>query len=109
VCSNQETLTVYGYGSDYEAALHSRVFFHKANATHEVRCISEKAIDWITDEVVDLSQFEFEGFVSVANDWFEVSPPFDHILFIEKEVKDNVYQQIVIPREQVIFTAQSIK
>ena len=109
VCSSQESLTIYGNGSDYEAAEYSRVFFHKATATHEVICTAENAIDWITGEIVDLSKFEFDSFVSVSNDWFEVVAPFDHILMSEKGVAGAGYQQIVIPRNQVKFIAQAIE
>ncbi|OCQ23757.1 hypothetical protein A7985_07400 [Pseudoalteromonas luteoviolacea] len=109
VCSSQESLTIYGSGSDYEAAEYSRVFFHKAAATHEVICTAENALDWITGEVVELSKFEFDSFVSVSGDWFEVAPPFDHILMSEKGVTGSGYQQIVIPRNHVEFTLQPIE
>ena len=108
VCSPNETISVYGSGSDYEAAEYSRVFFHNAKITHEIACISDNAKDWITGELVDLSKFQFESFVSVTQGWFQVSAPFDHILLSEKEATGSHYQQVVLHKDDVEFIAKVV-
>jgi hypothetical protein len=108
VCEPQESLVVYGAGSDYEADKHSRVFFHASKPTHEIACVAkDQSIDWITGEVVDLSNFEFDGFVSINGEWFGIQAPFDNVLFSEKNVTGN-YQQVVIPLEQVKWQINKI-
>lgn len=109
VCAPNESLVIYGSGSDYEAAAHSRVFFQKAQATHEIVCNSSRAIDWISEKEIDLSKFEFEDFVSVSGEWFDVSPPFDHIHLTEKLAVGGDYAQVVIPRNQIKFSAVAIE
>ncbi|RYV02053.1 hypothetical protein SOPP22_10780 [Shewanella sp. OPT22] len=108
VCTPNESLVIYGSGSDYEAAAHSRVFFQKAQATHEIVCHSSKAIDWVSEKEIDLSKFEFEGFVSVSGESFDVSPPFDHIHLTEKRAIGGDYAQVIILRNQVKFSAVEI-
>ncbi|MFM2602022.1 hypothetical protein [Vibrio diabolicus] len=109
ICSPNESLVIYGSGSDYEAAAHSRVFFQEAKATHEIICNSSYAIDWISKSEVDLSKFDFESFVSRSGEWFDVCPPFDHVLFTEKGAVGGDYLQVVIPRNQLEFSAQAIE
>ena len=109
ICSPNESLVIYGSGSDYEAAAHSRVFFQKAQATHEIICSSTCAIDWISKAEIDLSNFYFESFVSPFGGWCEVSPPFDYVLFTEKGAVDGDYVQVVIPRNQLEFSLQAIE
>ena len=105
VCSSQEGLGIYGSGSDYELATHSRVFFHSLKPTHEVICISQhKVIDVIENELVDLDLYEFECFVSVGAGWFKITPPFDHVLLNERGVYGGGYRQVVIPLEKVEFS-----
>ncbi|MFT6587259.1 MAG: hypothetical protein ACJAVU_003413 [Cognaticolwellia sp.] len=105
VCSSNESFPIYGSGSDYEAAAHSRVFFHEIAPTHQIVCNSACAIDWISKKEIDLSQFDFESFVSRFEGWFDVIPPFDHVLFCEKGAVGGNYLQVVIPREQLNFCA----
>ena len=109
VCSYNESLIIYGSGSDYEAAAHSRVFFHDFSPTHQLICKSNCAIDWITKKEVDLSQFDFESFVSKVDGYFDVKPPFDHVLFCEKGAVGGNYVQVVIPRAQLTFSMQVIE
>lgn len=109
VCSSQESVEIYGSGSDYEAATHSRVFFQKTQATHEIVCNSSRAIDWIPKTEIDLSNFEFDSFVSISGQWFQELLPFDHILFTEKGAVGSVYIRVVIPRQQVVFSSQVIE
>ncbi|WP_417446811.1 hypothetical protein [Kangiella sp.] len=109
VCSPNESFVVYGSGSDYEAAGHSRVFFHKAEPTHKVICAAKsEVIDLLSEAEVDLAQFDFYSFVSIDGGWFDISPPFDHILLTEKDAHGGDYQQIVIPFDQVNFYVKKI-
>lgn len=109
VCSPNESLVVYGSGSDYEAAGHSRVFFHNAEPTHKLICVAKSAvIDLLSETEVDLTQFDFDSFVSIDGGWFDISPPFDHILLAEKDAHAGDYQQIVIPLNQVSFCVKEI-
>lgn len=110
VCSPNESFVVYGSGSDYEAARHSRVFFHKAEPTHEIICVAKSTVlDWISEAEVDLTKFDFDAFVSIYEKWFDISPPFDHILLTEKGAVGGNYQQIVIPFEQINISVKKIK
>jgi hypothetical protein len=109
VCSSKESIEIYGSGSDYEAAAHNRVFFQKAQATHDVVCSSSCAIDWISKAEIDLSNFQFDCFVSISGEWFQELPPFDHVLLTEKGAVGGDYVQVVIPREQVVFSSQAIE
>ena len=109
ICSSLESLSVYGSGSDYELATHSRVFFHSLQPTHEVICVSQnKAIDSIEGECIDLTLYSFEGFVTMRKGWFHISPPFDHVLLSEKGVYGSAYRQAVIPLEQIEFTIKNL-
>ncbi|KZW99476.1 hypothetical protein JL49_17130 [Pseudoalteromonas luteoviolacea] len=108
ICNPNESLIIYGTGSDYEADKHSRVFFHNAVPTHEIICVAKtQAIDWISGRVVDLSKFEFDGFVSTSGEWFDVSAPFEHVLLSEKGVTSN-YQQVIVPKEQIEWQVNEI-
>lgn len=110
VCSPNETFVIYGSGSDYEAGIHSRVFFHKAEATHEIICLAKtSAIDSISGAEVDLTRYDFDAFVSVDKEWFDISPPFNYILLTEKEAVGCDYVQVVVPIEQVNIRAQKIE
>ncbi len=104
VCGVQESLVIYGSGSDYEAASYSRVFFHSLQPSHEVICEPvNKAIDSFTNEEIDLSLYSFEGFVCLDNGRYDTSPPFNFVLLHERGVYGGGYRQVVIPLEQVIF------
>ncbi|MBR8843418.1 MULTISPECIES: hypothetical protein [Pseudoalteromonas] len=108
VCNPNESLAIYGTGSDYETDKHSRVFFHNAVPTHEIVCVAKiQAIDWISGKVVDLSKFEFDGFVSTSGEWFDVSAPFDHVLLSEKGVTSN-YLQVIVSKEQIEWQVNEI-
>ena len=110
VCSPNESFVIYGSGSDYEADIHSRVFFHKAEATHEIICLSKStAIDSISGAEVDLTMFDFDAFVSINEEWFDISPPFNHILLTEKGAVEADYVQVVVPIDQVSLRAQKIE
>ncbi len=104
VCGVQESLVIYGSGSDYEAADYSRVFFHSLQPSHEVICVSlDKAIDSFTNEEVDLSLYSFEGFVSLDNGLCDTAPPFNFVMFHERRVYGGGYRHVVIPLEQITF------
>jgi hypothetical protein len=110
VCSPNESFVIYGPGSDYEADRHCRVFFHEAEATHEIICLSKSsAIDHISGKEVDLTMFNFDAFVSANEGWFDISPPFNHILLTEKGAMGGDYVQVVVPIGQVNFRAQKIE
>ena len=108
--NNNESLQIYGSGSDYEGGGYARVFFHDLIPTHEIICIpKDKSIDTIMNEEVDLSRFTFEGFVAKIEGWYEYSTPFDHVLLHEREVYGGGYRQIVVPIDQIKFTIGSYK
>ena len=103
VCNTHESLVIYGSGSDYEQAKHSRVFFHSLEPTHEIICYSNKeVIDSITNEFINISSYEFDGFVAFNMEWFEINKPFDHVLLSEK-VSSRL---VVVPIENVEFKMQ---
>ena len=107
ISSPGEFLLEYGSGSDYAG---SRVFFRFERATHEVVCIPKGSVkDCIASEPVDLSEFSFEGFVTLKGTWFEISGPFDHVLLDERGKYGGDYRQIVVPLEQVEFGVQEIR
>ncbi|GGI92831.1 hypothetical protein GCM10007978_33050 [Shewanella hanedai] len=109
VCSPQESLVVYGRGSDYEADTHSRVFFQKLKPTHEVICrAKETAIDFFTGTRVDLSKFDFDGFVSIEGGLYSIDCPLDHILFTEKDGTVD-YQMVIIPINQIEWSVEAIE
>ncbi|WP_404389399.1 hypothetical protein [Pseudoalteromonas phenolica] len=108
VCSNESSLVIYGCGSDYEAAAHSRVFFHSIAPTHEITCNKGQLVtDLFTSEGVDLLKYDFEGFVSFRDGIYDLSPPFDHILFTEKEF-EGCERHVVISLNGVIWSAVEI-
>lgn len=109
VCSTNESFVIYGSGSDYEAAAHSRVFFHNIEATHKIICIAKSTVvDRLSKSEVDLTKFDFEAFVTFDGRWFNMAPPFDHVLLTEQGAIGGSYQQIVIPVEQINFGVQKI-
>ncbi|WP_137224158.1 hypothetical protein [Shewanella sp. MEBiC00475] len=109
VCSPQESLVVYGRGSDYEVEAHSRVFFQKLKPTHEVICLAkESAIDFLTGASINLSKFDFDGFVSVEGGLYSIDCPLDHILFSEKDSTFD-YKIVIIPIDQIKWSAKAIE
>ena len=48
--------------------------------------------------------YDFEGFVTMTENWFCLSPPFDHVLLSEKGVYGGDYRQVVIPLKQIKFS-----
>lgn len=104
LCVNGEFLFEYGDGSDYEGDLHARVFFHRQRATHEIVCESSTVIlDRISGNPVLLTDFEFESFVTMAEGWYCVSPPFDHAL-LSKRGEVGLPEQIVVPLDLLTLT-----
>jgi hypothetical protein len=100
LCRPGEFLEIYGSGSDYEAAIHSRVFFHSAPPTHRIVCTTindEPARDLLSERGVIPSQCSFDGFATPSGEWFEAVPPFDHVVL---ELGDEVY---VVPVSAVTF------
>ena len=109
VCSDNESLVIYGSGSDYEAAAHSRVFFHNAETTHKIICFAKSTVvDRLSKSEVDLTKFDFDAFVTFDGKLFDMAPPFDHVLLTEQGTVGSSYQQIVIPVEQINFGVQKI-
>ena len=81
-CGIKESLVIYGSGSDFEAASHSRVFFNSRLATHKIMCSPKtECVDALSKKIIDLDGYEFDCFVCAKNGWFQPEPPFDHILF----------------------------
>lgn len=84
LCATGEFLEIYASGSDYEAQLYSRVFFHHATPTHEISCESQKiaVIDLLSGSEFDPRDCIFDRFVARKDSWFEEKPPFDHVLLV---------------------------
>ena len=76
-------LEIYGSGSDYEAQLYSRVFFHDAKFTHKIICVparDQPTKDLLSRDPVDFTKWEFDRLVAHVGDWYDDVPPFDHVL-----------------------------
>ncbi|OAJ93108.1 hypothetical protein [Vibrio bivalvicida] len=118
VCRYDEFLVSYGNGSDYESMLHDRVFFHNAEPTHKVVCSSKNEIvDYLSGEIVELSDYEFECFVSAHDKIYSITPPFEHILLSKygESVcgEDGIRyfpleQLVVVPIMHIAFSAHRI-
>jgi len=101
VCGINESLNTYGSGSDYEMGIHSRVFFHDAVSTHHIKCIAgPEAIDHLTKNTIDLSDFEFDSLVSIDQDWYAIKPPFNYALLYKYGEPKKVGENVVVPTEQ---------
>ena len=110
VCSNNESLMIYGSGSDYECGAHSRVFYHSIKPTHQIVCLAKSsAIDIFTGNEIDLSKYEFDSFVSTNGSTYDISPPFNHIYLTEKGALGGDYKIAVVPIEQITLQAQEIE
>jgi hypothetical protein len=106
----QEYLEIYGSGSDYEMALHSRVFFHDAIATHRVALSvvgSDDLLDVLNDRRIGLADFHFERFVAMKDGFYHDVPPFDHVLLLHNE--RNFDDAAVIHQNQFRFDVKRIK
>jgi hypothetical protein len=106
----QEYLEIYSSGSDYEMDIHSRVFFHDAVATHHVAIAPEQGGD-LTDVLngrnIIPTDFRFERFVAMKDDFYEDIPPFDHVLLLHTEKGfDDV---AVIHQDRIRFTIEQSK
>ena len=83
LCRSAEYLEIYGPGSDYEAKLHSRVFFHDAVPTHAICCVAatdRPTIDVLSGLTIDPTLCAFDRLVARVAGWHDDSPPFDHVL-----------------------------
>ena len=95
LCHPKQFLNIYGSGSDYELAAHSRVFFHDATPTHKVICRSTGVShDLLSDSDIELDDWAFDKFVCFTNNWFDESPPFDHALLSGRKSNDPAVIQI---------------
>lgn len=85
LCKTGEFLKVYAAGSDYEAQLYSRVFFHNATPTHEIGCESSRrvVVDLLSGNDFDPGACQFDRLVARKDSWFEDEPPFDHVLLVD--------------------------
>ena len=90
LCQPNQFLELYGSGSDFEMAAHSRVFFHDATPTHEIVCRSDsKTLNLLTGDTIELELWKFDRFVSAKGDWYDESPPFEHLLLSNANSCDN--------------------
>ncbi len=106
ICETGEWLDLYGSGSDYEEAAHSRVFFREiAHPVREiaVKPLSEPLIDLLTGNPVDFSVASFEELVTLAGTWYHAAPPFDHVLLREG---DSLF---LVPVSEIRFITRKIK
>lgn len=81
-CGINEYLEVYGYGADCNGAS-SRVTFPDKPATHRVVCnayFSNPIRDLLTGELISIANMQLECFASWNGAYYEMSPPFDHVL-----------------------------
>jgi hypothetical protein len=103
LCGVGEFLGIYGDGSDYEAAAHSRVFFHDELPTHELVCdaTGESVVDQISGAPVTLEGCSFDRLVANVGTWFADVPPFDHVLLYRGE------DPILVRLSEVRFALQS--
>ncbi|WP_096087869.1 hypothetical protein [Agaribacterium haliotis] len=104
-----QSLQVYGSGSDYEMDAHSRVFFRSAKPTHEIVAFSDDiVIDCIDGDAVDLSKYELNCFVTMHKGWFENRPPYDCVLLDERGVYGSSYKQVVVKLSQIDWRLDKI-
>lgn len=83
LCATGEFLEIYGAGSDYEAELYSRVFFHGAKPTHEIFCEAahgDAVVDVLSGRSFNPSLCSFDRFVAKVDTWYDDEPPFDYVL-----------------------------
>ena len=103
----EQYLEIYRAGSDYEVALHSRVFFHSAQPTHSV-CVCGAQTLLVTDVLsgtpVNPADLEFDGFMAFTGTWFEETPPFDHVLLTSGR-QGGVF---LVPAEEVRFVMKAL-
>jgi len=105
ICRPGQYLEVYASGSDYELQLHSRVFFHEATPTHEIRCelmAGTSGLDALSASEIEPFACSFDRFVTRDGTWFVDEPPFDHVLL------ENGDNQHMLPVSSVRFVLQEI-
>ena len=105
LCATGEFLEIYASGSDYEAQLYSRVFFHTASPTHEIGCESLKGtvVDLLSGREFNPNACQFDRLVARKDSWFEDEPPFDHVLLLCSGT------QHLVPISDVAFTKRPIR
>jgi hypothetical protein len=105
LCGPNEFLEIYGSGSDFEQQLDSRVFFHDARPTHEIRLTSRSraTVDLLSGDTIDLTEFSLEGLVARVDAWFEPQPPFDHVLASRES------RQTLVPLSELTFVCEKVR
>lgn len=81
-----EYLEVYGYGADCNGAS-SRVCFPNQSPTHKIFCKSldgDKVRDVISNDIRDITEMTFDGFMNWNGINYDISPPFDFVLLSDK-------------------------
>lgn len=74
-------LPIYGQGADLSENDSSRVSSPRAAPTHKIVCNSDGQVyDVISKQQVDITNFEFEEFVSLDEDWYSLENKLDHVL-----------------------------
>lgn len=95
ICQSKESLEIYGDGSDYERATHSRVFYTKLLATHKITCqVNQGAIDELTGQIIEASTYDFDRFVDFENDFYTLGPRFDYVLL--NDSRSTAHREIVV-------------
>jgi hypothetical protein len=105
LCGPDEFLEIYGSGSDLEQQMHSRVFFHDAQATHDIRLGShgQVAVDLLSGDMIDLADFSIQGLVARVGAGFNPEPPFDHVL------ASRGSRQALVPLSAVTFVCDKVR
>lgn len=103
ICSENEFLEVYGYGSDMEGSS-SRVSSSDKLPTHRIVCKTKNNClvkDLLSNEMVNIDESDFMGFVSFDRGYYKFFPPFGFLLLSGNE-------EIVINYNDVIFIIEKI-
>ena len=101
ICQSKESLEIYGDGSDYERATHSRVFYTTLLPTHKITCqVNQGAIDELTGQIIAASTYDFDRFVDFESDFYTLGPRFDYVLLNES---------ISTAQREVVVSAKSVQ
>ena len=104
ICKTNEFLEVYGYGADCNGAS-SRVCYSDKLPTHRVICNPLNDIpvkDEITKEMRVITGMTFDGFMNWDGKYYQISPPFDHVLLTNNE------NEILVRISEVFFDTEKI-
>ena len=96
-------LPIYGRGADLGIDSSSRVSNSKSLPTDKIRCVSTELVyDHLSQQKVDIKQFEFEEFVSWDGQWYSIDNTLDCILL------NADGEEYVVAIDSVTFIVESI-